>query len=67
MYTRLGYRVGTGARNGVPWVAYAEATDDNAPAAREGRIAPAVFAIVMGNRRIAPLRGDLAAPRPVAG
>jgi multidrug efflux pump subunit AcrB len=25
---------------------------------------PAVFALVMGNRRIAPLAGDLAAPRP---
>jgi multidrug efflux pump subunit AcrB len=27
-------------------------------------VVPVVFALVMGNRRIAPLRGDVAAPRP---
>ena len=40
--------------------AYAEATDDNAPAAREGRIAPPVFAILPVWETIAPASRSVA-------
>ena len=40
--------------------AYAEATDDNSPAAREGRIAPPVFAILPVWETIAPASRSVA-------